>query len=786
MYAYKHDPETGGLLLTDVLSGNSKEPRPVYSRELDILGFAEIWDYERQDDAPYLWAEANFYWYRGVRVAHTTGGSLYEKPTIVLEKDEHGNDFLPLGTTLEKVNLPRMAEKNSDMLAIIEKTTIKKIYDVYQRYKNKLDCFHVAFSGGKDSIVLLELVKRALPKTAFLVIFGDTGMEFPDTYDAVDKVEEQCRKEGIAFYRAASHLKPEESWKLFGPPSRVLRWCCSVHKSAPQALTLRKITGKPNYTGLAFVGVRSQESLARDEQLTKKPLKQQSKDELDFVDSFEKVKGQKTAKSIYDWTSAEIWLYIICNQLTINQAYKKGSARVGCIFCPLEGARADYIQNINYPQIVSLFANIIIQSNARKEISAHDYLLNSGWIARKNGRFLTGNIEKYKEESSKNTLQISFENSKTDWKQWIRTIGDLNQISVNKYVLVIDNNTIEIYVEDIGTKTIIKIDTSLFRIKPVLGKLFRNVFRKAVFCQKCGVCSSNCLNGCINFDLDVSIEGCKHCHRCHEVNNGCLAYDSLKIPTEEKTAMISGINCYSNHAPKLEWLTKFFKGENYLGNLGGPQKTKFKRFLKDAKLLEANSETTFCQKIRQLNWSSQTSLALMLINLTYTPQFNWYIRNIPINKEISREEIEQLLEEAGQSKDNISSITSAYKRICDLPFGSKLNFKYSSTIHKHEIFSRTKTTLSDARVILYSLYKFAEACEGYYEFSLSRLMDFTVESAGVSPAEIFGLDRGEMEAFLHGLARSYPDYISFTTTHDLENIRLSDDKTSEDVLTLFD
>ena len=42
MYAYKHDPETGGLLLTDVLSGNSKEPRPVYSRELDILGFDEF------------------------------------------------------------------------------------------------------------------------------------------------------------------------------------------------------------------------------------------------------------------------------------------------------------------------------------------------------------------------------------------------------------------------------------------------------------------------------------------------------------------------------------------------------------------------------------------------------------------------------------------------------------------------------------------------------------------------------------------------------------------------
>ena len=244
MYAYTHDPETGGLLLTDVLSSNSKEPRPVYSRELDILGFGEIWNYERQDDAPYLWAEANFYWYRGVRVAHTTGGSLYEKPGIVLEKNEQGNELLPAGTTLEKVDIPRMVKKNKDMIAVIEKTTIKKIYDVSQRYKDKLDCFHVAFSGGKDSIVLLELVKRALPKTAFLVIFGDTGMEFPDTYEAEAKVEEQCKLDGIAFYRAASHFKPEESWKLFGPPSRVLRWCCTVHKAVPQNLKIREIIGK--------------------------------------------------------------------------------------------------------------------------------------------------------------------------------------------------------------------------------------------------------------------------------------------------------------------------------------------------------------------------------------------------------------------------------------------------------------------------------------------------------------------------------------------------------------
>ena len=107
--------------------------------------------------------------------------------------------------------------------------------------------FHVAFSGGKDSVVLLELVKKALPKSSFVVVFGDTGMEFPDTYNVIDRIEKQCHDEKIEFYRASSHLNPEDSWRLFGPPSRVLRWCCSVHKSAPQTLKLREVLSKNDF-----------------------------------------------------------------------------------------------------------------------------------------------------------------------------------------------------------------------------------------------------------------------------------------------------------------------------------------------------------------------------------------------------------------------------------------------------------------------------------------------------------------------------------------------------------
>jgi phosphoadenosine phosphosulfate reductase len=61
-----------------------------------------------------------------------------------------------------------------------------------------------------------------------------------------------------------------------------------------------------------------------------------------------KQRGQRSANPILDWTSFEVWLYIYFNNLVINNAYKKGSQRVGCLCCPMGGSKADYIQYSNY------------------------------------------------------------------------------------------------------------------------------------------------------------------------------------------------------------------------------------------------------------------------------------------------------------------------------------------------------------------------------------------------------------------------------------------------------
>ena len=111
MYSYTWDKETGGLLLNNSPLQFSKEPRPVYSQELDLLGFDKLgWIYDRDDSAPLMWAEANNYIYRGRTVAKTVGGAIYSPPELkILEEPESlvfFEDEESLELDLEPVSLP--------------------------------------------------------------------------------------------------------------------------------------------------------------------------------------------------------------------------------------------------------------------------------------------------------------------------------------------------------------------------------------------------------------------------------------------------------------------------------------------------------------------------------------------------------------------------------------------------------------------------------------------------------------------------------------------------------
>lgn len=770
MYSYEWDSSTGGYVLTPTPLIFSKEPRPVYYKELDILGFDKHWKYDKNDCFPYMWAEANNYFYRGRLVAKVKGGSCYTAPEIVLIEDPEPNSF-----PLRFVDIPAMVEKNGNIIEQLAQDTIKKIYNTFVEYQKKVDVFYVAFSGGKDSVVTLDLVQRALPHNSFKVLFGDTGMEFPDTYKTVEEVKKVCAEGEIEFLTSRSQYEPDYTWSKFGPPATVHRWCCSVHKTSPQIIVLRDALGKPDFTGMAFIGVRASESLSRSE--------------YDYVSLGEKHKGQYSCNPILEWNSAELYAYIYLRQLYLNEAYKKGNRRAGCLVCPRAAERNEYMARICYPaQFNALMDKVrdMYSHNFRTEDKLEEFIRNGGWKARKNGRDLPLKID-YKEKSDAHFFQITVDSPKTDWREWIKTIGVIKNDS-SPYI--IDFRGSEYQFEVVETNDCLKVryDIALAKKAPLFTKLLKNVFRKTACCIGCKECEADCHKGMIHMhDGKVTIaEGCVHCSQCHKVDKGCLIYKFLELPRGgTKMGKTQSLNCFSHHAPKLDWMEQYFTFKNEFkekNTLGSQMFSFFKRFLKDADLLDDNGFTRFAEIISDIGLDENLSWALMLANLAYNPQIGWYICNISFGETMSKEYVCSMLVDSGADEKWVNDVWSSLARILDLPFSHVGLGEMVKEKNKAVALYRTGWQVPDERVILYSLYQFSEKCGNFKQFTLTRLLDTSIESDGISPTQIFGLNRDTMEKVLNGLTFNYPDLIEARFTLGLDNITLKSNKSAEEIL----
>lgn len=252
--------------------------------------------------------------------------------------------------------------------------------------------------------------------------------------------------------------------------------------------------------------------------------------------------------------------------------------------------------------------------------------------------------------------------------------------------------------------------------------------------------------------------------------------------------MMKSINCFDSHAPKRDWLATYFtlKEAFFEKNTLGPNMlTHFKRFLRDAGLINNNSCTEFTYLIDSLGWETNTALALMLVNLVNAnAQFEWYVANMDIDVQYDNKALKDMLMTFDVSENGAGFIISAYKRITDTPFGTNLNFGRTTK----NALVRTQCSVSDQRVFLYALYKFVEKCNlgSEFEFHLSYLFDEETERDGISPVRIFGIyDEEEWRAILQGLSARYPEFIHATFTNDLKTISLKG-KTSAEVLKLFE
>lgn len=393
MYGYEWTDEYGIFRLT-IDAKIQKEIRPVFHEELDFFGMDKYWDYPKDTDAPLLWAEGiRRYVMNGVCVAEAEGGGFFTVPKIKLNTAER--------IKLEEINIKRLIEVNHALLVNMKQKAVGLIQKQYEKYSKLGYSFICAFSGGKDSLVLLDLVSKALAPSEFLVVFSNTGMELSATLKAVERAK--LHWPHLRFVEAKCHMEPTESWDEFGPPGRRMRWCCAVHKSVPTILKLREITGNYNAKAVVFDGVRAEESARRAK--------------YDEVSEGAKNISQVNVSPIHKWNTAELYCYLLHEKILLNDAYKLGLFRVGCMVCPLSSDWWDGIANHYYADEMRPLLNRVEQYAKRTKVETEvvKYIEGGGWKARMGGRGLPNGGNRVEEKIQENTIHFSIKQPTQEW-----------------------------------------------------------------------------------------------------------------------------------------------------------------------------------------------------------------------------------------------------------------------------------------------------------------------------------------------------------------------------------
>jgi len=239
-----------------------------------------------------------------------------------------------------------------------------KINLTYQRIKQFYDKFHgsvyVAFSGGKDSTVMLDLVRRFYPNVPG--VFVNTGLEFPEIIDFVKTIDNitwlkpsmtfkailekygypVVSKQQAQYIREYRETKSEkikhdrwhgkygrkmfkiaEKWKyLLNAPFLISEKCCKYMKKIPSN-DYAKETGRYGY-----VGMMADDSRGRW---------------IDYMkygcNAFDKATPQ--GRPLMFWKNSDIWDYIKMKNLPYSKIYDMGYKNTGCIFCAF-GAHLNY------------------------------------------------------------------------------------------------------------------------------------------------------------------------------------------------------------------------------------------------------------------------------------------------------------------------------------------------------------------------------------------------------------------------------------------------------------
>ncbi len=283
-----------------------------------------------------------------------------EKRTLKLNK--FGNSLLsgPLEerNTNEEI-ISRLIECNSEYIRNLEEEAIDFIKNTVFLNGNVVPM--VAFSGGKDSTVIAHLVQKALGHVN--LFFGDTTIEYPDTYEYVNRIS---KLKGFSLIMEKSDSNFYEMCSKMDPPSQRMRWCCTVFKAYP----LNKFLSKNRSSFLFFDGIRKSESSARSV--------------YPRIDINKKASGQIIGRPILEWSTLAVWIYIFTSKLPYNKLYHKGFGRVGCMYCPYNTMLDDYLLKVHYPEQWNRWVSLLkeyLQNNYIDKYSLQDFdiWLKGGW-----------------------------------------------------------------------------------------------------------------------------------------------------------------------------------------------------------------------------------------------------------------------------------------------------------------------------------------------------------------------------------------------------------------------
>lgn len=358
----------------------------------------------------------------------------------------------------------------------------------------------VSFSGGKDSTVTSHLVRTALNTPSIIHIFGDTTLELPDTIEYVKRFKRENRKTPMLTSRN-DQQDFFELCKEFGPPSRMLRWCCTIFKTGFISKRIDS-TFKNKKSVRTYYGIRRNESKSRSN--------------YEREDDSPKISKQRVASPIIDWLDYDIWLYILTTGIDFNDAYRLGYSRVGCWCCPNNSRWSQFLLSVYYPELNSKFTKIIYDFAVNMgKTDPMGYVINGGWKARSGGAGIDRSknvaIEFKPCATDENSFNYELNRLITDQLyELFKPFGKLNFDMGNKRlgeVFVLDNKTGEPLLKLQGRSGSDSLRITILK-KPIAKRTktveielkFKSQITKFQLCTGCHACESVCKHGAITLE----------------------------------------------------------------------------------------------------------------------------------------------------------------------------------------------------------------------------------------------------------------------------------------------